>query len=161
MEDPGDRPIFDPGDLIESPDGDLTVRIIEHIGEGRCCMVYSAKTIRDDTKVALKVYKRGPTYDGAVQREQYILELFHEAKHNIGEFELGNKTHSVTPKFWPAFILLILLTFFFDFSDSLWPVHFQGFTLSSHGIAGMQHSLRDLSQRKARIVTMGNAKVCS
>lgn len=79
------RPIFDPGDLIESPNGDLCVKIIEHIGEGRCCLVYSAKTVRDNAKVALKVYKKGPTYEGAVQREQYILELFDDACHNMGE----------------------------------------------------------------------------
>jgi len=83
MEDPGDRPIFDPGDIVESPNGDLCVRLIEHIGEGRCCMVYSARTLRDGAKVALKVFKKGPTYDGAVQREQYILELFNDPKHNI------------------------------------------------------------------------------
>lgn len=33
--------------------------------------------------MALKVFKKGPTYDGAVQREQYILELFNDPKHNI------------------------------------------------------------------------------
>ena len=85
MEDPGDRPIFDPGDIVESPNGDLCVRLIEHIGEGRCCIVYSARTLRDGAKVALKVFKKGPTYDGAVQREQYILELFNDPKHNIGK----------------------------------------------------------------------------
>ena len=86
MEDPAksDRPIFDPGDVIESPNGDLCVRVLEHIGEGRCCMVYSARTLRDNAKVALKVFKKGPTYEGAVQREQYILELFNDPKHNIG-----------------------------------------------------------------------------
>ncbi len=35
MEDPGDRPVFDPGDIVESPNGDLNCKIIEHIGEGR------------------------------------------------------------------------------------------------------------------------------
>lgn len=85
MEDPSDRPIFDPGDIVESPNGDLCVRIVEHIGEGRCCMVYSAKTLRDNSKVALKVFKKGSSYDGAVQREQYILDLFNESKHNIGK----------------------------------------------------------------------------
>ena len=84
MESPGDRPVFDPGDIIESPNGDLCVKIIDHIGEGRCCMVYSATTIRDNSKVALKVFKKGPTYDGAVQREQYILDIFNDPKHNIG-----------------------------------------------------------------------------
>jgi len=83
MESPGDRPVFDPGDIIESPNGDLCVKIIDHIGEGRCCMVYSATTIRDNSKVALKVFKKGPTYDGAVQREQYILDIFNDPKHNI------------------------------------------------------------------------------
>ena len=53
---------------------------------GRGCMVYSARTLRDAAKVALKVFKKGPTYDGAVQREQYILELFSDPKHNIGKF---------------------------------------------------------------------------
>ena len=85
MEDPTDRPIFDPGDVIESPNGDLCVRIIEHIGEGRCCMVYSAKTLRSGDKVALKVFKKGSAYDGAVQREQYVLDLFNDPKHNIGK----------------------------------------------------------------------------
>ena len=87
MEEPTDRPIFDPGDLIESPNGDLCVKIIEHIGEGRCCMVYSAKTVRDNTKVALKVFKKGSTYEGAAQREQYILDLYSDPKHNIGNIE--------------------------------------------------------------------------
>ena len=84
MED-SDRPVFDPGEVIESPNGDFCVKIIEHIGEGRCCMVYSARTVRDNSKVALKVFKKGPTYDGAVQREQYILDMFSDPKHNIGK----------------------------------------------------------------------------
>ena len=50
----------------------------------RCCLVYSARSVRDGTKVALKVYKRGPNYDGAVQREQYILEALQNPKNNIG-----------------------------------------------------------------------------
>ena len=50
-------------------------------------MVYSATTIRDNSKVALKVFKKGPTYDGAVQREQYILDIFNDPKHNIGMFD--------------------------------------------------------------------------
>ena len=51
----------------------------------RCCLVYSARSVRDGTKVALKVFKRGPNYDGAVQREQYILDAFQNPKHNIGK----------------------------------------------------------------------------
>ena len=49
-----DRPVLDPGEIVCSPDGTFAFRIVEHIGEGRCCLVYSAKSIRDTTKVALK-----------------------------------------------------------------------------------------------------------
>ena len=52
----------------------------------RCCLVYSARSVRDGTKVALKVYKRGPNYDGAVQREQYILDAFQQPSNKIGKF---------------------------------------------------------------------------
>ena len=51
----------------------------------RCCLVYSARSVRDGTKVALKVYKRGPNYDGAVQREQYILDAFQQPSNKIGK----------------------------------------------------------------------------
>ena len=51
-----DRPVLDPGEIVCSSDGTYAFRIVEHIGEGRCCLVYSAKSIRDSkTKVALKV----------------------------------------------------------------------------------------------------------
>ena len=33
--------------------------------------------------VALKFFRRGPNYEGAVQRERYILDTFHEPQHNI------------------------------------------------------------------------------
>ncbi len=56
-------------------------------------MVYSAKSIRDGSKVALKVFKRGPTYEGAVQREQYILELFNDHKHNMGKYFILDDGH--------------------------------------------------------------------
>merc|ERR1719312_362264 len=78
-----DRPVLDPGEIVCSPDGTFAFRIVEHIGEGRCCLVYSAKSIRDTTKVALKVYKRGPTYAGAIQREQYILDCLADPKNNL------------------------------------------------------------------------------
>ena len=48
--------------------------------------MYSARSVRDGTKVALKVFKRGPNYDGAVQREQFILDAFQNPKHNIGTY---------------------------------------------------------------------------
>ena len=51
----------------------------------RCCLVYSARSVRDGTKVALKVFKRGPNYDGAVQREQYILDAFQHPSNKIGK----------------------------------------------------------------------------
>ena len=116
-----DRPVLDPGEIVCSSDGTYAFRIVEHIGEGRCCLVYSAKSIRDSkTKVALKVltrsvvksfdinfsvgqglsstikssdfsfclsfflvYKRGPTYAGAIQREQYILDCLSEPQNNL------------------------------------------------------------------------------
>ena len=38
--------------------------------------------------MAVKFFKRGPHYEGAVQREQYILEtLGADPKNNIGEFD--------------------------------------------------------------------------
>lgn len=30
-----DRPIFDPGEVVSSSDGDYAFKVIEHIGEGR------------------------------------------------------------------------------------------------------------------------------
>ena len=48
--------------------------------------MYSARSARDGTKVALKVFKRGPNYDGAVQREQFILDAYQNPKHNIGKY---------------------------------------------------------------------------
>ena len=48
--------------------------------------MYSARSVRDGTKVALKVFKRGPNYDGAVQREQFILDAYQNPKHNIGTY---------------------------------------------------------------------------
>ena len=48
--------------------------------------MYSARSVRDGTKVALKVFKRGPNYDGAVQREQFILDAYQNPKHNIGKY---------------------------------------------------------------------------
>jgi hypothetical protein len=50
--------------------------------------------------VAVKFFKRGPHYEGAVQREQYILEtLGADPKNNIGEFdELDQKTFEGTER---------------------------------------------------------------
>ena len=54
----------------------------------RCCIVYSGHGIRDDAKVALKFYKRGRTYEGALQREQHILDVLKEPEHNIGNINI-------------------------------------------------------------------------
>ena len=45
--------------------------------------MYSAKAIRDGAKVAVKVFKRGPTYDGAIQREQFILDNVASPQNNL------------------------------------------------------------------------------
>ena len=61
----------------------------------RCCLVYSARSVRDGTKVALKVFKRGPNYDGAVQREQYILDAFQHPSNKIGKSSIIQKYQSL------------------------------------------------------------------
>ena len=61
----------------------------------RCCLVYSARSVRDGTKVALKVFKRGPNYDGAVQREQYILDAFQHPSNKIGKTFILRLFHSL------------------------------------------------------------------
>ena len=65
---------------------DLTCAVtLLSLSVSRCCLVYSAHSIRDDSQVALKFYKRGRSYEGALQREQYILEFLKDPKHNVGE----------------------------------------------------------------------------
>ena len=81
-----DRPFLAPGEVVYSEDGSHSYRVEDLVGEGRCCMVYSAHSTRDNAKVALKFYRRGPTYDGAIKREQYILDLLKEPHHRIGDF---------------------------------------------------------------------------
>jgi len=47
--------------------------------------VYSCQGLHKDAKFALKFFKRGVFYEGAVQREQYILDtLGSEPENNIG-----------------------------------------------------------------------------
>jgi hypothetical protein len=58
------------------------------IGEGRCCLVYSAHSVVNDSiQVALKVYRVGPNYEGALQREQYMMAVLADRKYNVGEWE--------------------------------------------------------------------------
>ena len=53
------------------------------IGVGRCCIVYSASNIQDGSMVALKFFRPGRTYEGAFQRERYILDRFSESQNNM------------------------------------------------------------------------------
>ena len=76
---------------MTSPDRpeEHSYRVDDQIGEGRCCVVYSAHSIHNDAvQVALKVYRVGQNYDGALQREMYMLELLRDRKHNIGEISI-------------------------------------------------------------------------
>ena len=43
--------------------------------------MYSGSDLGDDSLVALKFFRRGSEYEGAVQRERYILEHFTEPQH--------------------------------------------------------------------------------
>ena len=53
------------------------------MGAGRCCVVYKAVAVRDTSLVALKCFRRGPSYEGAVQRESFILERMAGTAANI------------------------------------------------------------------------------
>ena len=53
------------------------------IGAGRCCIVYSGSAVRDGSLVALKIFKHGENYEGALQREQYVLDAFKGTQHNV------------------------------------------------------------------------------
>ncbi|TRY62784.1 hypothetical protein TCAL_00388 [Tigriopus californicus] len=79
-----ERPVFESGEMIDfSDNGDNSYRIDDLIGEGRCCVVYSAHSVRDNSRVAIKFFKRGSSYEGALQREQYILEMFKDPAHKL------------------------------------------------------------------------------
>ena len=53
------------------------------IGGGRCCVVYKAVAVRDGSVVALKCFRQGSNYDGAIQRESFILDTYSKAGNNI------------------------------------------------------------------------------
>lgn len=79
-----ERPVFESGEIIDfSDNGDHSYRVDDLIGEGRCCVVYSAHSVRDSSRVAIKFFKRGSSYEGALQREQYILEMFKDPVHKL------------------------------------------------------------------------------
>ena len=46
-------------------------------------MVYKAVAVRDGSVVALKCFRHGSNYDGAIQRERFILESYLELQPNI------------------------------------------------------------------------------
>ena len=54
--------------------------------------------MRDGTLVALKFFRPGSTYDGAIQRERYILDTFVQVQANIASrmTRMITKTHNVT-----------------------------------------------------------------
>jgi len=78
-----DVPDIVPGEVVHSHNGDLAYTVIKQIGTGRCCVVYSGSAVRDGSMVALKFFRRGSNYEGAVQRERYILDTFQDPKHNV------------------------------------------------------------------------------
>ena len=57
--------------------------VLPQIGGGRCCVVYKAVAVRDGSVVALKCFRQGSNYEGAIQRENYILETYSDPGTNI------------------------------------------------------------------------------
>ena len=53
------------------------------VGHGRCCVVYSGVSVFDGSPVALKFYRQGPFYEGALQRERFVLDRFSDPQHNL------------------------------------------------------------------------------
>ncbi len=90
-----DRPVLEPGEVVRSPCGTLCYRVEDLVGEGRCCLVYSAHQVGvggGAGRAAIKCYRRGAAYDGAVRREAYVLAaLGKEPPNNIGEDGKGGK----------------------------------------------------------------------
>ena len=58
-------------------------RFMFQLGAGRCCVVYSGVSVFDGSPVALKFFKRGSQYEGALQRERYVLERLSSPQHNL------------------------------------------------------------------------------
>ena len=56
---------------------------MSQVGQGRCCVVYSGVSVFDGSPVALKFYKPGPDYEGAVERERFVLDRFTDPQHNL------------------------------------------------------------------------------
>ena len=46
-------------------------------------MVYSGVSVFDGSPVALKFYKPGPDYEGALQRERFVMDRFSDPQHNL------------------------------------------------------------------------------
>ncbi len=91
-----DEDIFEPGEVVCSLPTDegqsswSCYRIEDQVGQGRCCQVYSAHScVIPDERVAIKCYKRGGEYVGALSRELHILDMVGKAgrgRENIGSF---------------------------------------------------------------------------
>ena len=54
----------------------LLLRILSNVAKTMGHTIQISNKVRDGTLVALKFFRPGPTYEGAVQRERYILDTF-------------------------------------------------------------------------------------
>ena len=55
--------------------------------------------MRDGTLVALKFFRPGSTYEGAVQRERYILDTFVQVGFTLTHLRSGCKNNAFVPIF--------------------------------------------------------------
>ena len=60
-----------------------SIIVLLKVGQGRCCVVYSGVSVFDGSPVALKFYKPGPDYEGALQRERFVMDRFSDPQHNL------------------------------------------------------------------------------
>lgn len=68
----------------------MSLRYFQKLLLCRCCLVYSCQSLREEAKFALKFFKRGPSYYGAIQREQYILETIGaDPENNMGKLSIN------------------------------------------------------------------------
>ena len=61
---------------MSAPDSKLTIWCWPQVGAGRCCTVFRAEAVRDGAPVAVKVFRAGRQYEGAVGRERQVLDRF-------------------------------------------------------------------------------------
>ena len=73
--------------------------------------------MRDGTLVALKFFRPGSTYDGAIQRERYILDTFVQVQANMASRRMNTKTANLRLESDPS--LKTYVTKYFKHSHSL------------------------------------------